>query len=134
MFDFSMIDKAKNIFSSGGGSAWNRIGNAADLMGQVGGKGGIGMPQERAGNEPELKQGPTSTTEAVQGITNSPAAQGLKKAASAVASFYTGGLAGLAMNVGGNAIGGQGGGKTADEVETQDALDGLSSFGWGRRY
>ena len=127
MFDFSMIDKAKNIFSSGGGSAWNRIGNAADLMGQVGGKGGGG------GGQPQQPQNPTSIGEAVKGIENSPGAQGLKKVAGAVASFYTGGLAGLAMNVGSSAIGGQGQpGKTADELETEDALNGLSSMSFRR--
>ncbi len=127
MFDFSMIDKAKNIFSSGGGNAWNRIGNAADLMGQVGGKGGGG------GSQPAMRQGPQNTMEAVQGITNSPAAQGLKKVAGAVASFYTGGLAGLAMNVGGSAIGGnQASAQRADDMETEDALKGLSSMSFRR--
>ena len=133
MFDLSMIDKAKNIFSSGGGNAWNRIGNAADLMQSAGGGGGGTAPPPRAGNEPNPNANPTSTGEAIQGITNSPGAQGLKKVAGAVASFYTGGLAGLAMNVGSSAIGGnKAAAQRADDMETEDALKGLSSMSFRR--
>lgn len=117
MFDFSSILNAQNLIGGAGGAAGgaasaapaassmtsmaepSKFRQAVDIVNQVGDMGGGQPPQNR---------GPQNTQEAISGITNSPFMQGLKRVAGAVASFYTGGLSGLAMNVGSQAMGKKG--------------------------
>jgi hypothetical protein len=85
------VAKAKSIFS-GDTPTPVRISNGLDLLGQVG-----GMAQSVQNSK--LAQAPAM--QAKERIKATPAAQNLKLAAEAVASYYTGGLSGLAKNVGG---------------------------------
>jgi hypothetical protein len=95
MFDFTKMGGDVNQALAATGSEY-RVPDApewAQAAGGLVGKGGVTNPQGPKG--PNTPNGPT-------GLQGAPIVDLVKKVVGAVASFYTGGMASAAINVGGN--------------------------------
>jgi hypothetical protein len=90
MFNLAILDKAKSIVSGDMPTA-QRVQNGAEVVGAVADM--AGAAQARSAN-------PANAAEARGQLMNTQAVQTLKTAASAVASYFTGGLSAVAQNVG----------------------------------
>lgn len=102
MFDIGILDKAKSIFS-GDASTGERVGNALEVAGTASEFAGAQQARMQ-GQHPSQNPNAGNAWQAKEGIKNSQSGQSIKKIASAVAAFYTGGLSALATNVGTAAI------------------------------